>query len=186
MLLQMLEDGYITDAKGRRIDFTNTIVIMTSNLGAEKLQKEASLGFQADRPSDYQDLDSMHAQNKTKVLDRLKKEFKPELLNRIDKVIVFRALTKRDIFKIIDLQVDELRRRLQKHGLGLQLTKGAKDYLLANGYDALNGVRPLRRLIQDTIEDQIAIELLSESYSKGHIVEVGTKSGELTYSTLTE
>lgn len=186
MLLQMLEDGYITDAKGRRIDFTNTIVIMTSNLGADKLQKEASLGFQADRPSDYQDLDSMHAQNKTKVLDRLKKEFKPELLNRIDKVIVFRALTKRDIFKIIDLQVDELRRRLQKHGLGLQLTKGAKDYLLANGYDALNGVRPLRRLIQDTIEDQIAIELLSESYSKGHIVEVGTKSGELTYSTLTE
>ncbi len=186
MLLQMLEDGYITDAKGRRIDFTNTIVIMTSNLGADKLQKEASLGFQADRPSDYQDLDSMHAQNKTKVLDRLKKEFKPELLNRIDKVIVFRALTKRDIFKIIDLQVDELRRRLQKHGLGLQLTKGAKDYLLANGYDPLNGVRPLRRLIQDTIEDQIAIELLSESYSKGHIVEVGTKSGELTYSTLTE
>lgn len=186
MLLQMLEDGYITDAKGRRIDFTNTIVIMTSNLGADKLQKEAALGFQADRPADFEDLDAMHAQNKTKVLDGLKKAFRPELLNRIDKVVVFRALTKRDIFKIIDLQIEQLRKRLQKQGLGLQLTKGAKEYLLANGYDPLNGVRPLRRLIQDTIEDQMATELLDEKYTKGDVVEVGAKSGELTYATTVE
>jgi len=186
MLLQMFEDGYITDAKGRRIDFTNTIVIMTSNLGADKLQKEASLGFQADRQADFEDLDAMHAQNKTKVLDGLKKAFRPELLNRIDKVIVFRALTKHDIFKIIDLQIEELRKRLQKHGLGIQLSKGAKEYLLANGYDPLNGVRPLRRLIQDTIEDQMAAELLDDKYTKGDIVEVGAKAGALTYLTANE
>ncbi len=186
MLLQMLEDGYITDAKGRRIDFTNTIVIMTSNLGADKLQKEAELGFRADRQTEFEDLDALHAQNKSKVLDGLKKAFRPELLNRIDKIIVFRALTKRDIFKIIDLQIEELRRRLQKHGLGLQLTKGAKDYLLANGYDPLNGVRPLRRLIQDTIEDQMAAELLEDKYVKGNIIEVGTKSGTLSYKTTVE
>lgn len=186
MLLQMLEDGYITDAKGRRIDFTNTIVIMTSNIGADKLQKEASLGFQADRPTDLQNLDSLHEQNKAKVFERLKKAFRPELLNRIDKVIVFRALTKRDIFKIIDLQIEQLRSRLQKHGLGLKLTKSAKDYLLEHGYDALNGVRPLRRLIQDTLEDQIAVSLLENKHSKGDVVEVGTKSGDLSYKVLTE
>jgi len=186
MLLQMLEDGYITDAKGRRIDFTNTIVIMTSNLGAEKLQKEASLGFRADRPTDFQDLEALHEQNKSNVLERLKKEFRPELLNRIDKVVVFHALTRKEIYKIIDLQIDELRTRLQKKGLGISLTSGAKDYLLEHGYDAQNGVRPLRRLIQDTIEDQMATEMLGDKYTKGNIIEVSAKSGELIYSTTSE
>src|SRR4029079_14865967 len=97
MMLQILEDGRLSDAKGRPIDFTNTIVIMTSNIGADKLQKEASLGFQASRPSDFNDLDALHDANKSNVLDRLKKEMRPELLNRIDKIIVFRGLTKKDI-----------------------------------------------------------------------------------------
>ena len=183
MLLQVLEDGYLTDAKGRKIDFTNTIVIMTSNIGAEKLQKEASLGFQAARPGDFDDLDALHDANKSNVLDRLKKEMRPELLNRIDKIIVFRGLTKKDIFRIMDLQIDELKNRLQKHGLGLQLSKSAKDYLLQHGYDARNGVRPLRRLIQDTIEDQMAVELLDNHYTKGDIVHVNAKGSELTYTT---
>lgn len=186
MLLQVLEDGYLTDAKGRRIDFTNTIVIMTSNIGADKLQKEAAFGFRAERRSDFDDLDAMHEQNKQNVLDRLKKELRPELLNRIDKTIVFRGLTKKDIFKIIDLQVNELRRRLQKHGVSVQLTSAAKQYLLAHGYDALNGVRPLRRLIQDTIEDQMAMEILEDKYAVGDVVSVGVKSGELTYSASSE
>lgn len=186
MMLQILEDGYLTDAKGRRIDFTNTIVIMTSNIGAERLQKEASFGFRAERPKDLDDLDAMHDANKDNVLDRLKKEMRPELLNRIDKIIVFRGLTKKDIFRIIDLQIDELRSRLQKQGLSVSLTKGAKEYLLENGYDAKNGVRPLRRLIQDTIEDQMAVELLDQKYQKGDIVHIGTKDNELTYSTANE
>lgn len=183
MLLQILEDGYLTDAKGRRIDFTNTIVIMTSNIGADKLQKEANFGFHATGKSDLSDLDELHKLNKEKVLDELKKAMRPELLNRIDKVIVFRALTKQDIFKIIDLQIDDLRKRLRKHGVGLQLSSNAKQYLLEHGYDAKNGVRPLRRLIQDTIEDQVAFDLLDEKHQTGNIVKVSAKNGELAYAT---
>jgi ATP-dependent Clp protease ATP-binding subunit ClpC len=186
MLLQILEDGELTDAKGRKIDFTNTIVIMTSNIGAEKLQKEASLGFRATRPDETQDLAELHELNKGKVLDDLKKTMRPELLNRIDKTLVFRALSKKDIFRIIDLQIDELRDRLRKRGLGVQLTTGAKQHLLDNGYDSHNGVRPLRRLIQDTIEDHIAAELLSERYQRGSIITVGARGGNLTYTVSSE
>lgn len=186
MLLQILEDGYLTDAKGRKIDFTNTIVIMTSNIGAEKLQKEASLGFHATDSNELKDLDHLHKENQDKVRDELKKIMRPELLNRIDKVIVFRALTKKDIYKIIDLQIDELKTRLQKQGVSVQLTNTAKQYLLEHGYDAHNGVRPLRRLIQDTIEDQVALNLLDDKYNKGDIIQVATKKGELAYATNNE
>lgn len=186
MLLQMLEDGHLTDAKGRKIDFTNTIVIMTSNIGAEKLQKEVSLGFSAEDSSDLKDLDRLHDSNKDKVLEQLKKMMRPELLNRIDKTIVFRALTKQNILRILDLQVSELRDRLQKQGISIKLTSAAKNYLLEHGYDSLNGVRPMRRLLQDTLEDHIAIELISGSYDKGTIVEVGTKNRDLAYSVSTE
>jgi ATP-dependent Clp protease ATP-binding subunit ClpC len=186
LLLQLLEDGTLTDAKGRRIDFTNTIIIMTSNIGAEKLQKEANLGFHATDTADKKGLDTLHQINKDKVLDELKKTMRPEFLNRIDKTIVFRALTKKDIDTIIDLQIDDLRERLRKHGLGIHVSPAAKKYLLGNGYDAKNGVRPLRRLIQDTIEDQIATNLLGEQYQKGHIIEVSAKTGELTYAASNE
>jgi ATP-dependent Clp protease ATP-binding subunit ClpC len=180
--LQLLEDGYLTDAKGRKIDFTNTIVIMTSNIGAEKLQKEVSLGFSADDKQDFKDLDRLHEANKDKVLEQLKKMMRPELLNRIDKIIVFRALTKHNILKILDLQVDELKARLQKQGISVRLTTAAKNYLLENGYDALNGVRPMRRLLQDTLEDHIAMELIGGAYDRGTIVEVGTKNKDLAYN----
>jgi ATP-dependent Clp protease ATP-binding subunit ClpC len=186
MLLQILEDGSLTDSKGRKIDFTNTIVIMTSNIGANKLQKEADLGFHASRSTDLQDLDNLHAANKDKVLESLKKTMRPELLNRIDKMVVFRALTKKDIYHIIDLQLDELRTRLLKHGLGLQVSTSAKQHLLENGYDAKNGVRPLRRLLQDTLEDHLAVQLLDEKYHKGDILQVGIKAGQLTYTVTNE
>ncbi len=186
MLLQILEDGALTDAKGRKIDFTNTIVIMTSNIGAEKLQKEASLGFHATDASELKDLADLHSVNKDKVLDELKKTMRPELLNRIDKIVVFRALTKKDVLKILDLQIDELKTRLVKHGLGLEVSPAARQHLLQNGYDAHNGVRPMRRLLQDTIEDHIALEILDNRYGKGDIVEVGTKDKELVYSSASE
>ena len=186
MLLQMLEDGYLTDAKGRRIDFTNTIVIMTSNIGAQKLQKEASFGFHATSTSDLKDLDALHEANKSLVLDELKKLMRPELLNRIDKTIVFHGLTQKDIFKIIDLQIDELKSRLQRKGLSVQLSAAAKQYLLQKGYDAHNGVRPLRRLIQDTIEDHVAMNLLDEKFAKGDIIQVAAKHGVLAYATTNE
>jgi ATP-dependent Clp protease ATP-binding subunit ClpC len=186
MMLQMLEDGYLTDAKGRKIDFTNTIVIMTSNIGAEKLQKEANLGFHVSNNSDQKNLDELHKTNESRVRDELKKMLRPELLNRIDKVIVFRALTKKDILRIVDLQIDDLRQRLQRKGLGVNLSPAAKQYLLDNGYDAHNGVRPLRRLIQDTIEDQLAHDLLDEKYEKGDIIQVAAKKGALDYAVASE
>ena len=186
MLLQMLEDGYLTDAKGRKIDFTNTIVIMTSNVGADKLQKEANFGFQAKKAGDLKDLDALHETNETLVRDELKKLLRPELLNRIDKTIVFRALTQKDIFRIIDLQIDELKARLQRKGLSIQLNTGAKQYLLDKGYDSRNGVRPLRRLIQDTIEDHLALDVLDEKYEKGDIIQVASKKGDLDYAIVTE
>lgn len=186
MLLQILEDGVLTDAKGRKIDFSNTIVIMTSNLGAEKLQQEASLGFQVLSAEDKKDLNSLHERNKDKVQDELKKLMRPELLNRIDKIIVFRALTKENALRILDLQISELGDRLGKHGIVLNVSLSAKKHLLDEGYDAKNGVRPMRRLIQDTIEDHIAEELLKHNYTKGTLVEVGVKNKKLVYSAKSE
>jgi ATP-dependent Clp protease ATP-binding subunit ClpC len=188
MMLQMLEDGYLTDAKGRKIDFTNTIVIMTSNIGADKLQKEANFGFRATKSSELKDLDDLHEANKSRVLDELKKMLRPELLNRIDKLIVFRALTQKDIFRIVDLQIDELKSRLQRKGLSIQINTAAKQYLLDNGYDAKNGVRPLRRLIQDTIEDHVAVDLLGDKYTKGDIIQIAANKShsDLIYATVNE
>ncbi|GAC1571572.1 MAG: ATP-dependent Clp protease ATP-binding subunit [Candidatus Saccharimonadales bacterium] len=186
MLLQVLEDGVLTDAKGRKIDFSNTIIIMTSNIGADKLQKEANFGFRANQASDLKDLDHLHETNKSKVFDELKKILRPELLNRIDKTVVFRALTKKDVYHILDIQIEELLHRLVRHGISMQVTKQAKDYFLEHGYDPLNGVRPMRRLIQDTLEDHIALELLHNKYKKGDIVQVLRKKNELSYSVINE
>ncbi|MDQ3093846.1 MAG: ATP-dependent Clp protease ATP-binding subunit [bacterium] len=186
MLLQMLEDGNLTDAKGRRVDFTNTIVIMTSNIGADKLQKEANFGFSAVSRDDLADLDELHKANQQKVKDELKKMMRPELLNRIDKILVFRALTKFNILLIIDLQIKELSDRLVKHGIALSLGKTAKDYLLEHGYDSKNGVRPMRRLVQDEIEDHLAINLLDEKYLKGTHIRVSSSGGKLKFKIMSE
>ncbi len=186
MMLQILEDGYLTDAKGKKIDFTNTIIIMTSNLGADKLQKEATFGFGVSNQSELKDLDDIHQANKENVLVELRKLLRPEMINRVDKIVVFRALTRIDVQKIINLQIDDLKIRLIKHGLSIQLTNSAVKYLLNNGYDVKNGVRPLRRLIQDTIEDYISKSLLSNKFSKGDIIIVSTKSSDLSYSIYSE
>jgi ATP-dependent Clp protease ATP-binding subunit ClpC len=185
MLLQILEDGELTDAKGRKVDFRNTIIIMTSNIGAHLLQKEASFGFSAIN-SDTDDLDELHERNKAKVSEELKKHMRPELINRIDKIVVFRALTKKDVKKIIDVQVAELQSRLQRKKLGLALSPKAKTWLLQKGYDPKNGVRPMRRLIQDTIEDHIAENVLDGTYNDGDIIKVSTKGDALSFSVVKE
>ncbi len=181
MLLQILEDGTLTDGKGRKINFSNTIVIMTSNIGADKLQKEARLGFEADDRSDFKDLDALHEKNKEDVKAELKKMMRPELLNRIDKVVVFRALTKEDALEIIDLLVSELKDRLVRKGVSVELSIAAKQLLIEKGYDDKNGARPLRRLLQDELEDHIAEQLLAEELQKGDILKVGVRSGKLDY-----
>lgn len=186
MLLQVLEDGVMTDAKGRKINFTNTIIIMTSNIGADKMQKEAGLGFQATDKKDLKDLDILHEKTKEDVKTELKKMMKPELLNRIDKVIVFRALTKDNAVKIVDLLIQELQNRLVRKGVGIELSASAKQYLVEKGYDDKNGARPLRRLIQDDIEDYIADRLISGELDKGDILKVGVIKDKLTFNVTKE
>jgi ATP-dependent Clp protease ATP-binding subunit ClpC len=185
MLLQIFEDGELTDAKGRRVDFKNTIVILTSNIGAELLQKEASLGFRVESEADP-DLEKLHIANKEKILSELKKHMRPELINRIDKIIVFRALSVKDVKKIIDVQIAVLQERLQRKKLGISLTSSAKNWLLAKGYDQHNGVRPLRRLIQDSIEDNLAEGLLSGSYNEGDVIQVKANKETLSFSVVKE
>lgn len=186
MLLQLLEDGCLTDAKGRKIDFTNTVIIMTSNIGAEKLQKESSFGFAASTKSDIDALDNLHEKNKQQVTDDLKKLMKPELLNRIDKVVVFHSLTKANIREIIDTQIAELNSRLVKLGLSVKLTNSAKNWFLENGYDVKNGARPMRRLIAEQIEDYLAGEVIQGNFAKGTTVEVNVKKDQLVFSSATE
>ena len=184
MLLQILEDGTLTDAKGRKVDFTNTIVILTSNLGAEKMQKEAVLGFRAQ--STGTEMTALHEQNREAATAELKQLMRPELLNRLDKIVVFKALTRREVTKILDLQLRELSQRLQRVGIGVDVQAPAKKILLDKGYDAANGVRPLRRIIQDLVEDDIADGVLAGTYAKGDIINVSAKKGELTFASTAE
>lgn len=186
ILLQILEDGYLSDAKGRKIDFTNTIIIMTSNIGAEKLQKEASFGFKMDAADDSKTLDKLHEENSSKVLEDLNLLMRPELINRIDKVIVYRALTKKEVRQILELQLKEFSDRLSDKDLAIKVSPSAKKWLIDKGYDERNGVRPLRRVIQDELEDAIATMLLEESAGKGDVISVGVKKKELTFEVIKE
>lgn len=182
VLLQILEDGTLTDGKGRPIDFSNTIVIMTSNIGAEKLQKESKLGFSAQTSREKQSLQNLHEQNTENVLESLRKMMRPELLNRIDKTIVFRSLSKKEIMQILDIQLNELSNRLVRQGLALKVKPAAKKLLVEKGYDAKNGVRPMRRLLQDTLENRISQGILEGEYHKGTLITVSAKRGKLEYT----
>lgn len=184
ILLQIFEDGELTDAKGRKVSFRNTIIMLTSNIGAKLLQKEVSLGFSGAKA--HQDIDELHKENSAKVKDELTKHMRPELINRIDKIIVFRALSKQNIRKIIDVQIQELKTRLQRQHIGITLAPKAKEWLLEHGYDSKNGVRPLRRTIQDEIEDKLADGILSGKFSKGDVVIVGVKLGQLSFNSKKE
>lgn len=185
-MLQILEDGVLTDAKGRKVDFSNTIIIMTGNVGADKLQKEVSLGFASVSTDDAKEVEALHEKNKSSVMDSLKKLMRPELINRIDKIIVFRALSKEIIRDIVDVQLDDLRKRMQKQRLGLVVKKSAKEWLLEKGYDSKNGVRPLRRVIQDELEDEIAEGVLNETYRVGDVISVELKNEKLVFSVTKE
>lgn len=181
ILLQILEDGHLTDGQGRKIDFTNTIVIMTSNVGAENLQKEVTLGFRVTDKDEEHELDQMHRANTEKVMEDLRGIMRPELINRIDKIVVFNALTRKDARSILDLQLENLNQRLHEQGLAVSVSSAAKKLLLEEGYDIHNGVRPLRRTIQDKIEDHMAEALLNGTYQKGDAIKVGAKQKQLTF-----
>lgn len=179
LLLQLLEDGKLTDAKGRSVDFSNTIIILTSNLGAEKMRHEAALGFNARTKSEAEGVENLHKENREAALEALDRMMRPELINRFDGVIVFRALSRAEVGKIFDLLIEDLRTRLSRKGLGLVLNRSAKKWFIDRGYDAKNGARPLRRVIQNNLEHMIADGLLAEQYHKGDMIEVGVAKDTL-------
>ena len=159
LLLQVLEDGHLTDNVGRRIDFRNTIVIMTSNVGAEILQRNVTLGFaSADSENDYD-------KTKSKIIEEAKKMFKPEFLNRLDDMVIFRKLEKEHIFNIVDLELEKLRERIRTRGYRIRISKSVKEFLVEEGYDDKLGARPLRRAVERHIEDTLAEAILNEEIS---------------------
>lgn len=186
LLLQLLEDGKLTDAKGRTVDFSNSIIILTSNLGADKMMKESSLGFHAVTKSDDKKLDQLHEENAEAAKEALAKMMRPELINRFDAIVTFRALTRKEIGKIFDNLINELQQRLVRKGLHLSIRPSAKRYLIDKGYDEKFGARPLRRVIQDELEHRLADGILSEEYEKGDVLAVGTTKGGLTINVVQE
>jgi len=178
ILLQILEEGKLTDSLGRTVDFRNTILIMTSNLGADFITKGSGIGFSdADEDTGYERLSSL-------MIEESKRVFKPELLNRIDEIIVFKQLTKNDVMKILNIEVNKVKDRLAARKIELHLADSAKDFLLTKGFDPTYGARPLRRAVEKHLEDPLAEEILRKNINESETVEVtggedGLKFGQL-------
>ena len=170
ILLQVLEDGRLTDSKGRVVDFRNTVIIMTSNVGASELKRNKFVGFNlGDENQDYKNM-------KSKVMDELKKTFRPEFLNRIDETIVFHSLEKKHMKDIVVLMIKQLQERLKEQDIEFSLTDKAVEKIATDGFDPEYGARPLRRSIQKNIEDLLSEELLKGTISIGQRVKVGLNS----------
>ncbi len=174
ILLQIFEDGHLTDSQGRRVDFKNTVVVMTSNLGAREIHKNAPMGF---KKIDSEDLS--YNEIKSKVMNELKKAFRPEFLNRLDEVIVFHKLTKKQIYKIIDLMILRIKEQLELQGIAIELMESSKELLLKRGYDPSMGARPMRRCIQNLIEDPLSEKIISSEIKPGEKVEVSAENDEM-------
>jgi ATP-dependent Clp protease ATP-binding subunit ClpC len=176
ILLQILEEGKLTDAMGRVIDFRNTVILLTSNVGAEIIKRQGTIGFT--QTSDEMNYEKM----KERLLDEAKRTFKPEFLNRLDDVIVFRALSRSDLIKILDLEIAKLSQRLKAKNLRLELDEKARDFLLEKGYDPTYGARPMRRAVERYLEDPLAEELLKGELHPNDPVKVGLDKDQLTFS----
>ena len=168
ILLQIFDAGHLTDARGRKVDFRNSIIIMTSNLGSDLIKRETSLGFAA-KASEAQTDDSAYERMKDKVMDEVKRFFRPEFLNRIDSTVVFHQLKRDEILEIVDLMMNQVRTELDEKEISLEITEAAKAHLGEKGFDPVLGARPLRRLIQDEIEDSLSDEVLSRRLVAGDV-----------------
>ena len=169
LLLQILEDGVLTDGQGSKIKFNNTIVILTSNLGSADMYRESELGFTAKTAKDKKALLQEYEENKEYAMKALKKVMRPELINRLDNILVFHALTRKNVERIFDNLINELQKRLATKGIGLKVEEKAKDYLIKEGYDPKNGARPLRRKIEDEVESLLSEGIISGQLKKGDI-----------------
>ena len=178
ILLQILEEGRLTDSQGRKVDFRNTIIIMTSNIGARDIAKTAPLGFSTNEESGLGDKEI-----KSRVMSEVKKLFRPEFLNRIDEIIVFKSLTRDQIAQIVDLMVDELRNRLIAKDMTINLTDKARQMIADEGTDTTYGARPLRRAIQRLLEDPISEQILEGRWGDGSVIDVDVDAdGQLTFT----
>ncbi|HYF03517.1 MAG TPA: AAA family ATPase, partial [Patescibacteria group bacterium] len=178
ILLQVFDDGILTDGLGRRVDFKNTIIIMTSNVGQRDVKAGGRIGFSEGKAADaYENM-------KSTVEETMRRLFSPEFLNRIDDYIVFKTLTKENMHKIIDISLGRLAKRLEANGITLDMTKPAKDFLAEKGFDEKYGARPLRRTIQKYVEDSLAEELLKGDLKSGKKIRVklDKKTSELTFT----
>jgi ATP-dependent Clp protease ATP-binding subunit ClpC len=175
-LLQILEDGHLTDAQGHQVDFKNTVIIMTSNLGTRDIQKGTTLGFaaRADEKMTYEKM-------RDKVMEELKRSFRPEFLNRIDEVIVFHALSREDVKAIVDLMMKRVRDQLKAKDVEIELSDQAKELLAEKGYDPSLGARPLRRTIQRLVEDPLSEKLLWKEFKAGQTIIVDVRDGEIAF-----
>jgi ATP-dependent Clp protease ATP-binding subunit ClpC len=177
LLLQILEDGKITDSLGRKIDFRNTIIIMTSNVGAETLRKQTTMGFAATKPIGEHEYEGM----RDRLMEEAKKTFKPEFINRLDDIIVFHQLSKADLMKIVDLEVDKVLVRVKAKEVHIELAETAKEFLIEKGYDPMYGARPMRRAVERYLEDPLAEELLRGNVKAGDTVQVAAAQGKLAF-----
>jgi len=175
ILLQVLEDGRLTDSFGRKVDFRNAVLIMTSNLGAELLKKQGSLGFAPAKE------EVTFKKMKEQLLDEVKRTFKPEFLNRIDEVIVFKPLTREDLIKIVELEIGHVRERLREQGVTVELDASAKEFLVEKGFDPVYGARPLKRVIQRFLEDPLAEEVIARRFKPGVPIRVFRKGEQLDF-----
>jgi len=175
LLLQVLEDGRLTDSFGRKVDFRNTVLIMTSNIGAELLKKQGSLGFAPAK--EEVTFDTM----KSQLLDEVKRTFKPEFMNRIDEVIVFRPLNHEDLSQIVDLEITYVKERLREQGLTIELDESAKAFLVEKGFDPIYGARPLKRVIQRFLEDPLAEEVIARRFKPDSTIRVFRKGEQLEF-----
>jgi ATP-dependent Clp protease ATP-binding subunit ClpC len=178
ILLQIMEDGHLSDARGRQVDFRNAIVVLTSNIGAELLSRGATLGFSVYR-DEQKAADDSYQKMKDKLLDELKHRFRPEFLNRVDGVVVFHSLTQEDIEKIVGMRIDEVAQRLRSQGIELELTEGARELLAREGYSTQYGARPLRQVIQRLVEDPLCEGLLAADFGPGDTVRVGQRDDDI-------
>ena len=178
ILLQIFDDGHLADAKGRRVDFRNTIVVMTSNLGSDLIRRENVLGFSL-KTDDAKTDEQAYTRMRDKVLDEAKRFFRPEFLNRIDSTVVFHALSRDHILQIVDLLLHEVEGQLKEKHVSLEVTQAAREYLGEKGYDPNFGARPLRRLIQNVIEDKLSEELLAGNLNSGDTAVVDVEDGEI-------
>jgi ATP-dependent Clp protease ATP-binding subunit ClpC len=178
ILLQIFDDGHLTDARGRRVDFRNTIIVMTSNIGSETIRKRTTLGFMP-QGDDTKTQEKSYEAMKDKLQEELKKAFRPEFLNRIDGVVVFHALTKEHIRQIVDLNLTNVSKQLAEKGIKLEVTEAAKDLLGEKGYDEVFGARPLRRVIQNMVEDKLSDSLLRGHFHEGDTAMVDREGDEI-------